>query len=87
MPHHFADLSTNVEEPLLRFEQRLAQADAYLEILIKQVAALEKRSECEEVVQKANEFLEGVKHSIVLLQIAKVCTNFEFVYYCYVLLS
>jgi hypothetical protein len=61
-----------VDEPLHRFELRLAQADSYLQLLIQQVAAMESKPELADVVGKANEFLEAVKHSIVLLQIAKV---------------
>ena len=59
-------------EPLVRFEQKLAQTDVYLQMLIQQVDALQGRPQLSPVVSKANEFLEAVKHSIVLLQIAKV---------------
>lgn len=71
-PHVFSEANVGVDEPLHRFELRLAQADSYLALLIQQVAAMESKPELAEVVGKANEFLEAVKHSIVLLQIAKV---------------
>ena len=59
--------------PLHHFEQRLAQADVYLQMLIQQISGLENsRPELNGIVTKANEFLEAIKHSIVLLQIAKV---------------
>ncbi|XP_021950667.1 oxysterol-binding protein-related protein 9 [Folsomia candida] len=70
-PHVFSEANVGVDEPLHRFELRLAQADSYLALLIQQVAAMESKPELAEVVGKANEFLEAVKHSIVLLQIAK----------------
>jgi hypothetical protein len=41
-------------------------------MLIQQVSALEGRPGLAEVVGKTNDFLDAVKHSIVLLQIAKV---------------
>jgi hypothetical protein len=72
LPHVFADVNSMTEEPMSRFEQRLAQADSYLQILIQQIAAMESKPELADVVTKANEFLDAVKHSIVLLQIAKV---------------
>ena len=70
--HHSDGSSTANEPPINKFEQRLSQADAYLQLLIQQISAMESRPELAEVVKKANEFLEAVKHSIVLLQIAKV---------------
>lgn len=74
LPLHFAtNMSGTTDEPLRRFEHCLAQADAYLQLLIQQVVALESKPEMSHLVNKANEYLEAVKHSIVLLQIAKVC--------------
>jgi len=75
LPHVFADVNAMADEPLSRFEQRLAQADSYLQILIQQIAAMESKPELVDVVAKANEFLDAVKHSIVLLQIAKVSSK------------
>ncbi|XP_022657638.1 oxysterol-binding protein-related protein 9-like isoform X2 [Varroa destructor] len=62
------------------FEDKLAEADSYLQLLIQQVDKLQQRTESldekerlhlEGVCAKANRFLETVKHSIVSLQIAK----------------
>ncbi|XP_046661872.1 oxysterol-binding protein-related protein 9 isoform X2 [Homalodisca vitripennis] len=63
------------------FDKKLAEADAYLQILIDQTKALELRMEpmsdaddkarCEAIWNHANNMLEQVKHTIVLLQIAK----------------
>ncbi|XP_054277757.1 oxysterol-binding protein-related protein 9 isoform X2 [Macrosteles quadrilineatus] len=63
------------------FDKKLAEADAYLQILIDQSKALELRMEglsdaddkvrCEAIWNHANNMLEQVKHTIVLLQIAK----------------
>lgn len=41
-------------------------------MLIQQIGDLEGRPELTRVVAKGNEFLSAIKHSIVLLQIAKV---------------
>ncbi|RZF36660.1 hypothetical protein LSTR_LSTR012746 [Laodelphax striatellus] len=63
------------------FDKKLTEADAYLQILIEQTKALEKRmgpmededkSRCEAILSHANIMLEQVKHTIVLLQIAKI---------------
>lgn len=72
-PHVFSEAHQVANEPLNRFEQRLSQADSFLQILIQQIATMESRPELSEIVARANDFLEAVKHSIVLLQIAKVC--------------
>uniref|UniRef100_A0A1B6D0N0 Oxysterol-binding protein n=1 Tax=Clastoptera arizonana TaxID=38151 RepID=A0A1B6D0N0_9HEMI len=63
------------------FDRKLAEADAYLQILIDQTKALELRIEqmtdiddkrrSEAIWNHANNMLEQVKHTIVLLQIAK----------------
>ncbi|KAE8751996.1 hypothetical protein FOCC_FOCC001159 [Frankliniella occidentalis] len=63
------------------FDKKLIEADAYLQILINQVEALEERidkmqdpsdkSHGLHIRDHANALLENVKHSIVLLQIAK----------------
>ncbi|GFG40188.1 hypothetical protein Cfor_09776 [Coptotermes formosanus] len=63
------------------FDKKLAEADAYLQILIDQIKALEVRMEgmsdlaekarCEVIHNHANDMLEAIKHSIVMLQIAK----------------
>jgi hypothetical protein len=64
------------------FDRKLAETDAYLQLLINQVESLEKRIEaCEDVAEKekynvikvtANAMIEAIKHSIVMLQISKV---------------
>lgn len=63
------------------FDKKLAEADAYLQILIDQTKALEQRMipmsdsddkvRCQAIWNHANNMLEQVKHTIVLLQIAK----------------
>ncbi|XP_034246965.1 oxysterol-binding protein-related protein 9 isoform X2 [Thrips palmi] len=63
------------------FDKKLVEADAYLQILIDQIEALEDRidkmqdpsdkSHGLHIRDHANSLLENVKHSIVLLQIAK----------------
>ncbi|XP_075216098.1 oxysterol-binding protein-related protein 9 isoform X2 [Lycorma delicatula] len=62
------------------FDKKLAEADAYLQILIDHTKALEQRMEpmeeedrtrCEAILNHANVMLDQVKHTIVLLQIAK----------------
>ncbi|CAF0724890.1 unnamed protein product [Adineta steineri] len=62
------------------FERKIAEADAYLQLLIDQ--ALEQKSEqeqntseqecCKRVVGSAKRLIEAVKYSIVSLQLAKV---------------
>lgn len=63
------------------FDKKVTEADAYLQLLIDQVNVIEQKIEtlektedkerCEEIKTQANAMLENVKHSIVLLQIAK----------------
>ncbi|CAL4074848.1 unnamed protein product, partial [Meganyctiphanes norvegica] len=63
------------------FDKKLTESDAYLQLMIDQTSSLEKyiavtedptdKARCQEVLTKANILLESVKHSIVLLQIAK----------------
>ncbi|XP_021918104.1 oxysterol-binding protein-related protein 9 isoform X2 [Zootermopsis nevadensis] len=63
------------------FDKKLIEADAYLQILIDQLKALEVRMEgmsdlvekarCQVIHDHANDMLESIKHSIVMLQIAK----------------
>uniref|UniRef100_A0A023F2L0 Oxysterol-binding protein n=2 Tax=Triatoma infestans TaxID=30076 RepID=A0A023F2L0_TRIIF len=62
------------------FDKKLAEADAYLQILIDQTKAIEARmltleaeekQKCEIICNHANNMLEQMKHTIVLLQIAK----------------
>lgn len=59
----------------------MTEADAYLQLLIDQVHVIDDKMEllektedkekCDEIRTQANAMLENVKHSIVLLQIAK----------------
>ncbi|XP_042214451.1 oxysterol-binding protein-related protein 9-like isoform X2 [Homarus americanus] len=63
------------------FDKKLTESDVYLQLLIEQTSALEKhtgstedvadRQRCQEVINNVNSVLESIKHSIVLLQIAK----------------
>ncbi|CAH1244096.1 OSBPL9 [Branchiostoma lanceolatum] len=63
------------------FDTKLMEADAYLQILIKQTKSLEARTDaCEDEEEKkrlqslvdvSNAMLESIKHSIVLMQVAK----------------
>jgi len=63
------------------FDRKLAEADAYLEMMLRQTTALQKRAseateseardKLEAVAQRALDVTESIKHAIVLLQIAK----------------
>ncbi|KAK3090477.1 hypothetical protein FSP39_012173 [Pinctada imbricata] len=63
------------------FDRKLAETDAYLQIMIEQVKTLETRIEaCQDVAAKekynvikvtAEAMIEAIKHSIVMLQISK----------------
>ncbi|KAK7076973.1 Oxysterol-binding protein-related protein 9, partial [Halocaridina rubra] len=63
------------------FDKKLTESDAYLQLLIDQTDVLQKhitttddeadRQRCQEVITHINSVLESIKHSIVLLQIAK----------------
>ncbi|XP_077294689.1 oxysterol-binding protein-related protein 9 isoform X2 [Arctopsyche grandis] len=69
----------------LDFERRVSEADAYLQIMIDQVNKLKDRIsdivdpddkvKCQGIHDQANAMLENIKHSIVLLQIAKNTVN------------
>nr|CAD7201620.1 unnamed protein product [Timema douglasi] len=72
----------NKPQPTIQdFDKKLVEADAYLQIIIDQVKALELRMEglsnhddkmrCQSIVNHANDMLDAIKHTIVLLQIAK----------------
>jgi len=64
------------------FDKKLVEADAYLQIVIDQVKRLEDRIEktvdeesrarCSHIKAHAEDMLENIKHTIALLQIAKV---------------
>lgn len=68
---------------LERFNAKLTETDTYLQILINQIKNLDTKLEHEESEKKRNQllvlkekstdFLDSVKHTIVLLQLAKVC--------------
>nr|CAD7463334.1 unnamed protein product [Timema tahoe] len=75
----------NKPQPTIQdFDKKLVEADAYLQIIIDQVKALELRMEglsnhddkmrCQSIVNHANDMLDAIKHTVVLLQIAK-CTG------------
>ncbi|CAG0905503.1 unnamed protein product, partial [Cyprideis torosa] len=63
------------------FDRRMSEADAYLQILIEQVKTLDQeiskainpvqRNAAIHLKEKGMEMLEGIKHSIIVLQIAK----------------
>nr|XP_053655806.1 oxysterol-binding protein-related protein 9-like isoform X1 [Cherax quadricarinatus] len=63
------------------FDKKLIESDVYLQLLIEQTSVLEKhmlstddeadRQRCQDVITNVNTVLESIKHSIVLLQIAK----------------
>ena len=63
------------------FDKKLAESDGYLQILINQIKTIElkmetdleeeEKSKCELIISHTNNLLEQVKHTIVLLQIAK----------------
>ncbi|XP_061192653.1 oxysterol-binding protein-related protein 9-like [Saccostrea echinata] len=67
------------------FDRKLAETDAYLQIMLDQVQALETRIEaCEDLAAKekynvikvtAEAMIEAIKHSIVMLQISKESLN------------
>ena len=65
------------------FDRKVAEADAYLQLLIDQIKIIEQKKEFldneddktqsyDEILQHANCLLNSVKHTIVHLQIAKV---------------
>jgi len=63
------------------FDKKIAETDAYLQLLIQQNETLKEkidtaedeasRDQYKELAEKANDMIEAVKHAIVLLQIAK----------------
>ncbi|XP_076052884.1 oxysterol-binding protein-related protein 9 isoform X2 [Oratosquilla oratoria] len=63
------------------FDKKLTESDAYLQLLIDQSTTLEKhissaddeleKQRCQTVLDRVSDVLESIKHSIVLLQIAK----------------
>ena len=69
------------------FDRKVAEADAYLQLLIDQIKQVdqkqnllkeedeEKRQRYDEILSQANLMLNAVKHAIVQLQIAKACVQ------------
>ncbi|CAI6348338.1 unnamed protein product [Macrosiphum euphorbiae] len=62
------------------FDKKLGEADAYLQLLIEQTKNLEvkmnsmceeDKAHCECIISETNKLMDQVKHSIVMLQIAK----------------
>ncbi|VEN62723.1 unnamed protein product, partial [Callosobruchus maculatus] len=63
------------------FDNKVSEADAYLQLMIDQTKKLEERiqtitdaeekTKCQIILDHANVMLDNIKHSIVLLQIAK----------------
>lgn len=70
--------------PKQDFDRKVAEADAYLQLLIDQIKLIEQKQQAvpegdetneqryEEILKQANAMLNSVKHMIVQLQIAKV---------------
>lgn len=70
--------------PKQDFDRKVAEADAYLQLLIDQIKLIEQKQQSvpegdetneqryEEILKQANAMLNSVKHMIVQLQIAKV---------------
>lgn len=76
--------STSIRRPnhIMTFDKKVSEADVYLQLLIEQASKIENRisnitdpdekSKVFEIHDQSNAMLENIKHSIVLLQIAKV---------------
>ncbi|XP_072378379.1 oxysterol-binding protein-related protein 9 isoform X1 [Diabrotica undecimpunctata] len=73
---------THHPSPTIRdFDNKVSEADAYLQLMIDQTRKLEERIstitdsdekvKCQVILDHANIMLDNIKHSIVLLQIAK----------------
>lgn len=70
---------------LVDFERKLTETDAYLQLVIGQVSQLDQRidqttnetdkTKLQAIKTKTLTLLDGIKHTIVLLQIAKVCSK------------
>lgn len=73
--------STGIQPTIKDFDNKVSEADAYLQLMIEQTNKLESRIQniddieekhnYEVILQNANTMLDDIKHSIVLLQIAK----------------
>lgn len=74
--------SSSKNNNLTLFDKKVMEADTYLQMIIDQTSKIEQRIDAldnaeevakyEGIKRQANEMLEHIKHSIVLLQIAKV---------------
>ncbi|XP_033221785.1 oxysterol-binding protein-related protein 9 isoform X2 [Belonocnema kinseyi] len=78
--HSHARWDPNKSPPKKNFDQKVAEADAYLQLLIDQIKLIEQKQQTvsegdeaneEEILKAANAMLNSVKHTIVQLQIAK----------------
>jgi oxysterol-binding protein-related protein 9/10/11 len=69
---------------LTSFDKKVMESDTYLQMIIDQAAKIEQRmssmesgdeerAKYDELKVQTNVMLDHIKHSIVLLQIAKVC--------------
>lgn len=77
--------SSSKNNNLTLFDKKVMEADTYLQMIIDQTSKIEQRIDALEnadekamydgVKLQANEMLDHIKHSIVLLQIAKVCLS------------
>ncbi|XP_019764480.2 oxysterol-binding protein-related protein 9 isoform X2 [Dendroctonus ponderosae] len=73
--------SFHVSPTIKDLDNKVSEADAYLQLMIEQTKQLEERiisftdldekTKCETILEHANVMLDNIKHSIVLLQIAK----------------
>uniref|UniRef100_A0A6M2DN08 Oxysterol-binding protein n=1 Tax=Xenopsylla cheopis TaxID=163159 RepID=A0A6M2DN08_XENCH len=69
------------DQAVREFDKKVSEADAYLQLMIEQNSKLEKRvknisdeedrAKCKVISDHSNAMLDNIKHSIVLLQIAK----------------
>jgi hypothetical protein len=74
--------SSSKNNNLTLFDKKVMEADTYLQMIIDQTSKIEQRIDALEseeekekydgIKQQANDMLDHIKHSIVLLQIAKV---------------
>jgi hypothetical protein len=72
--------TTTSEANLVEFNKKLSESDSYLQILLKQIdqlrikssnpdLAVEDRVKYEDIMKKAIDSAESIKHAIVLLQV------------------
>lgn len=77
--------SSSRNSHLVMFDKKVSEADTYLQMVIDQAAKIEQRineiedeeerTKYEGLKEQINNMLDNIKHSIVLLQIAKVSSS------------